>query len=258
MCLTPCLSTSSTLAPRSGTMVQAVPCHPATELRQNQDRPATIGGETTSVERTGTKSALEKPDHRRESKMQRLRFPIAVALTSLGLVALLVVAGGLLVSSVLARGPWAGGASGPWSRAGAGGPWAGGHGPWGGSALPAQLAGLRDVPAAERFDHFKGVQVNLADKDGQPLVVTLTPGTATAASATTLTVAANDGASRTFALDAQTAIRGSHAQGGAPAGPPSIAQGDKLVVVTVNGSGTAAAVWTGNFGGGGPGGPFAH
>jgi hypothetical protein len=193
-----------------------------------------------------------------EVKMQRLRFAIAVALTSLGLVALLVVAGGLLVSSVLARGPWAGGAFGPWSHVGAGAPWAGGHGPWAGAALPAQLAGLRDVPAAERFAHFKGVQVTLTDKDDQPLVLTLTPGTATAVSATSLTVAANDGSPRTFALDAETAIPGSRAQGGAPTSPASIAQGDKLVVATVNGSGTAAAVWTGNPGGWGPGGPFAH
>ena len=190
--------------------------------------------------------------------MNQLRFPIAVALTSLGLVALLAVAGGLLVSSALARGPWAGGPFGPWSHAGAGGPWSGAYGRWGGFALPAQLSGLRDVPAAERFDHFKGVQVNLADKDGQPLVVTLTPGTATAASATSLTVAANDGATHTFALDAETVIRGPHAQGGAQAGQPSIAQGDKLVVVTVNGGGTAAAVWAGTPGAWGPGGPFSH
>ncbi|HLH21808.1 MAG TPA: hypothetical protein VK066_04760 [Chloroflexota bacterium] len=184
--------------------------------------------------------------------MQRLRFPIAVALTSLGLVALLVVAGGLLVSSVLARGPWFGPAAfGPWAHAGAVGPWAGG--PWGGDALPAQLAGLRDVPAAERFDHFKGVQVNLTDKDGQPLVVTLTPGTATAASPTSLTIAANDGASRTFTLDAQTIIRGAHTRGGAPASPQAVAPGDKLVVVTLNNSSTATAVWAGNFGNWGPG-----
>jgi len=178
--------------------------------------------------------------------MERLRFPIAVALTSVGLVALLVVAGGLLVSSVLARAPWSGG--------GAFGPWAAGRGPWGGGALPAQLAGLHDVPAAERFDHFKAGQVNLTDKDGQPLVVTLTPGTATAASATSLTVAANDGASRTFTLDAQTAIRAPRAQSGAPASPPGIASGDRLVVVTINNSGTATAVMAGSFDGWGPGG----
>jgi len=187
--------------------------------------------------------------------VQRLRFPIAVALTSLGLVALLVVAGGLLVSSVLAGTPWAGGRYGPWFHARAGGPWATGPGPWGGFALPAQLAGLHDVPAAERFDHFKGVQVSLTDKDGQPLVVTLTPGTATAASATSLTVAANDGASRTFALDGQTAIRGWRAQGDATA---SIAQGDRVVVMTLNNSGTAAAVWAGDFSGWGPRGAFGH
>jgi hypothetical protein len=186
--------------------------------------------------------------------MQRLRFPIAVALTSLGLVALLVVAGGLLVSSALARAPW----GGPFAHGGGGRPWAAGPGPWGGFTLPAQLAELRDLPPDERFDHFKGVQVHLADKDGQPLVLTLTPGTATAASATSLTVAANDGSPRTFALDAQTVIPGPHARGGAPASPSSIAQGDKVVVMTVNGSGTAAAVWTGNHGGWAPGAPFAH
>jgi hypothetical protein len=191
------------------------------------------------------------------STMQRFRFPIAVALTSLGLVALLVAAGGVLVSSALARGPWgAGGGFGPWAHARAGA-WGGGPGAWG-AALPAQLAGLHDIPAAERFEHFKGLQVNLTDKDGQPLVVTLTPGTATAVSGTSVTVAANDGAPRTFALDAQTVIRGARAQGGGAATAPSIAQGDKVVVATINGSGTAMAVWGGHRGGWGPGGVFGH
>ncbi len=197
--------------------------------------------------------------------MQRLRFPIAVALTSLGLVALLVVAGGLLVSSVLARAPWAGGFGpwaiggfGPWGHGRSGGPWAAGYGPWSGGALPAPLAGLRDVPPAERFDHFRGVQASLTDKDGQPLVLTLTPGTATHVSPTSLTIAANDGASRTFALDAQTAIRARPSQGGAQANPPGLAPGDKLVVVTLNNSATATAVWAGPFGAWAPGGPWAH
>ncbi len=182
--------------------------------------------------------------------MQRFRFPIAVALTSLGLVAALVVAGGLLVGSVLANGPWLRGA--------AIGPWAGGHGPWAGSVMPSQLRGLHDVPAAERFDHFKGVQVNLTDKDNQPLLVTITPGTATAVSATSLTIAANDGSPRTFSLDDQTVLPGAHARGGAPTSPSSINPGEKLVVVTVNNSGSAAALLAGDFGRWGPGGPFAH
>ena len=178
--------------------------------------------------------------------MQRLRFPIAVALTSLSLVAGLIVAGGVMASSALARGPWAGGGGGPWSRAEGGTPSAAGQGPWTQSPLSAQLAGLRDVPAAERFAHFRGGQFTLTDKDNQPLVVTLTPGTATAASATSLTVAANDGSAPTFALDAQTMI------------PNRPTQGDRLVVVTVNGSSTAAGVWTGNFSGWGPGSHFAR
>jgi hypothetical protein len=114
------------------------------------------------------------------------------------------------------------------------------------------------VPPAERFSHFIGVQVNLTDRDGQPLDLTLTPGTVTAASATSLSVAANDGAARTFGLDAQTAIRGPRAQAGGTTTPPGIAQGDKVVVVTLNNSGTATAVWAGNFDGWGPGRAFGH
>ena len=182
--------------------------------------------------------------------MQRYRFPIAVALTSLALVAALVVAGGLVVGSVVAQGPW--------FRGPGFGPWSSGHGPWAGAGLPSQLSGLHDVPASERFDHFKGVQVNLTDKDNQPLVVTLTPGTATAVSATSLTLAANDGASRTFSLDGETVLHGAHARGSAPASPSSINPGEKVVVVTVNNSGTATALLAGSFGRWGPGGPFAH
>jgi hypothetical protein len=182
--------------------------------------------------------------------MQRYRFPIAVALTSLALVAALIVAGGLVVGSVVAQGPW--------FRGPGFGPWAGGYGSWAGAGLPPQLAALHDVPAGERFDHFKGVQVNLTDKDNQPLAVTLTPGTATAVSATSLTIATNDGASRTFSLDDQTVRAGPHARGGAPTSPSSINPGEKVVVVTVNNGGTAAALLAGDFGRWGPGGPFAH
>jgi hypothetical protein len=173
-----------------------------------------------------------------------------VALTSLGLVALLIVGGGLLVGSVLARGPL-GGDFGPWSRAG--GPWHSGRGA--GFTLPPQLAGLHEIPAAERFAHFKGAQINLTDKDGQPLVLTVTPGVATSASATSVTINATDGETRTFGLDAQTAIPARRSEDGSP---PSIAQGDKVVVITVNGSNTAAVVWSDSFSGWGRGGPFGH
>ena len=37
--------------------------------------------------------------------------------------------------------------------------------------LPPELASLKDVPAGERFAHFKGVHVSLTDKDGKPILV---------------------------------------------------------------------------------------
>jgi hypothetical protein len=156
---------------------------------------------------------------------------------------MLVAVGGLAVGTAVARGPWAGGGFGPWSHARGGG-----HG----GALPAALVGLHDIPAAERFAHFQGGQLNLTDRDGQPLVLSFTPATVTTASASSLTVAANDGAARTFALDAQTAIRGPRARTEDGASGSSLAAGDKVVVVTINQSGTAAAVWAGPFEGWGP------
>jgi hypothetical protein len=155
--------------------------------------------------------------------VNRFRFPIAVALTSLGLVALLVGVGGLFATRALAGGVGPGG----W---GFGPPWAGHAGA--GFALPSELRGLADLPADERFAHFKGVDVRLTDKDGRALTVGVTPGTVTAASAASLSIAANDGSARTFALDGTTAVRGKAAP----------AQGDRVVVVALNGGAAARAV----------------
>ncbi len=182
--------------------------------------------------------------------MQRFRFPIAVALTSLGLVALLLVGGGLLVRSALAYGPW--------SHAGFGPPWMGAHGAWSAAPLPAQLSGLRDLPADERFTHFKSAQLSLTDRDGQPVVLAVTPGTATAVDGSNLTVATNEGSTRTFTLDAQTVVSGPRAFGSAQAGQPGIATGDRLVVVTINGSNTATAVWAMSLDHWGERGSFGH
>lgn len=158
--------------------------------------------------------------------MSRFRFPIAVALTSLAIVAGLFLAGGLLARAAWAGGPGFGGP--PWARGGDGfgRPWAHGFG----AALPPQLAGLRDVPPAERFAHFTGARVTLTDKENQPVAVDVTPGTVTAASASSLTIAANDGSTRSFAIDAQTALKR----------PP--AQNDRVVVVSLNGASAAALV----------------
>ena len=168
--------------------------------------------------------------------MQQLRFPIAVAATSLALVLGLVAFGGLLAGSVFAGGQ-------PWRGA-----WAGRHGFGSGLALPPELAQLSDIPADQRFDHFKGAQLRLADRDGRPLTVDATPGVASAVSANSLTIAANDGQTRTFSLSEQTVVRGKQAP----------AQRDKVVVVTMSGNPAAHAVlvlagdghgpWGGHFG----------
>jgi hypothetical protein len=149
--------------------------------------------------------------------MQRYRFPLAVLGTSLVLVGVLALAGGFL-----ARGAFAAGFGG----------WHGAGGPWG--DLPPELSGLRDIPPADRFAHFRGVQVNLTDKDGRPMSVSVTPGTVTSISPTAVTLNGNDGATHTFALDNQTKQDG------------SLSQGQKAVVATLNGSQTALAVVSGD------------
>jgi hypothetical protein len=135
-----------------------------------------------------------------------------------------------------------------------GAPWGGGPSAWSGLQLPAELSGLRDIPEPERFAHFKGGQITLTDKDGQPLQIAVTPGTATAVSATSLTMDANSSGSQTFALNAQTMIPGH----GEDSTTPSITQGDKVVVVTVNGSTTATAVWSHDLASQWHGGPFGR
>jgi hypothetical protein len=193
--------------------------------------------------------------------MNWIRFSLAVLATSLLLVAALVaivafpartaLASTLGGTALMTYGPWSGS---PW-HSGA----AGNNASW---TLPPELQGLADVPADQRFGHFVGVQVSLKDKNGSPLVVDVTPGKVSAASATSLTLVANDGTSKTFALDAKTMVHGQGA-GSAAANAPSLANGDSVVIVTLNQSTTAMAVmdggaqgfnWTGPHGPMGPAG----
>jgi hypothetical protein len=159
--------------------------------------------------------------------MRRLAIPVGVLLILLGV-------GALAVQSAFAASPF----GGPW---GGGPPWThGGEGPW--KDLPPELAGLRDLPAGERFAHFKGVRVNLTDKENRPLAIDVVPGKVTAADAGSVTLAANDGSTRTFTLDAKTKVR------------KAPAANDQAVVVTINGAANAAAVMVvGPDGFGGPG-----
>ena len=155
-------------------------------------------------------------------KISWLRFSLGVFFTSVALVIALVALGGYVAGSALAFG-------GPRGF----GPNMAGDNPWhqsGNFQLPPELASLKDVPADQRFSHFKGVTANLTDKDGKPIQITVTPGVATALSATSVTINGNDGAQHTYALDGNTFTRGTPTNG------------QDVVVVTLNNASTARAL----------------
>lgn len=166
-----------------------------------------------------------------------LLFPVAVVATAVALVAALAVfaippAGIALASSLGVGGPVA---SGPWMARWHGGGWA----QHGGMALPPEIQGLASIPADQRFSHFESAQANLKDKDGHPLTINATAGKVTAASATSLTIAGNDGASHAFTLDSSTMI---HGKSSTNSGATALQNGDDVVVITLNGNATAMAV----------------
>jgi hypothetical protein len=211
---------------------------PSTDRPQNRDtRVAPRRQADATIDLEAARERL-----RRRSTMRRLLLPLAIVGSSVALALCLVAVAAFLAPRAFAStafgGPgWGGGP--PWMHGGGWGP--------GGFELPAELRGLKDVPADQRFSHFAGAQVNLKDKDGRPLTVAVTPGTATASSATSLTFTGNDGTSRTVALDDKTMVRGKAAAGD---GKSSVAVGDKVVVLTLNGSSNATAVVSGMDGGG--------
>jgi hypothetical protein len=153
--------------------------------------------------------------------MSWVKFSVAVVLTSAALVVGLFATGAFMVGNVLASGAQMA------QFRGTGGDW---H-------MPPELASLKDVPADQRFAHFKGVQATLTDKDGKPIAISVTPGIASAVSATSLTINGNDGTTHTYALDSQTVTRGK-----------AVENGQDVVVVTINNSGTARAVFGANPG----------
>jgi hypothetical protein len=175
--------------------------------------------------------------------MKKVLSPRTLALAALGAVLIAIGIGGLvarpLVGSAFADTIGIGGP--PWR-----GGWHTGDN-WQGKTLPPELAGLADVPANERFAHFRSVQLQLTDKDNRPLRVDVTPGVVTAVSGTSLTIAGNDGVSHSYTLDDKTMQRGQAAQ-------PK----DHVVVATLNGSTTATGVFSFDGGGFGPGGMWGH
>jgi hypothetical protein len=170
--------------------------------------------------------------------MKQIRSPwlaaLAVVLIGVGVGALLVRP--TFASPFFGFGPGFGPGYGPWHNGG-----------WDRSAIPPELAGLADVPADQRFAHFRGVQVQVTDKDNRPVRVDVVPGTVSSVSSSSLTIAGNDGATHTYTLDDKTMQRGS-----APK------QNDKVVVATLNGSSTATAVFAMSGNDFGPRGPWGH
>jgi hypothetical protein len=168
---------------------------------------------------------------------------LALSLIAIGVVAL--VARPFVGSASAQEAPGFGGP--PWARGGWHVGWHAGPGAaFMGTQLPPELAGLVDVPADQRFSHFRGVQVQLTDKDNRPLRVDVTPGTVTAVSNTSLTVAGNDGTTRSYTLDDKTLKRG------------DLRQNDKVVVATLNGSQTATAAFRADDHGFGAKGPWGR
>ena len=152
--------------------------------------------------------------------MSWLKFSVAVVLTSAALVVALFATGAFVVGNALAQ-------AAPVAAAEMRN-----HPAMDSRNLPPELAGLKDVPDSQKFAHFQGIQVALTDKDGNPLHISVTPGVASTVGANSITLAGNDGASRTYTLTDQTWQRG---------GTP-IANGDKVVVVTLNDTTSARAV----------------
>ncbi len=148
--------------------------------------------------------------------MSWVKFSVAVVLTSAVLAIGMVGAGAFVVTNALASG-----------IQGAAQTRVMDHGD-----LPPELAGLKDIPADQRFAHFKGISVNLTDQNGKPLDITVLPGVVSSTSAASLTVNGNDGATHTYAIDDQTAMRGG-----------TLTNGQDVVVVTINNSSTARGVF---------------
>jgi hypothetical protein len=155
-------------------------------------------------------------------------FPLAVVGTSLALVAALILTGGVLVGNALASGPFGGKT---------------GFGPWSGLNVPPELTGLRDLTPDQRFEHFKGVEVHLTDKDNRPVTLRVTPGTATAVSSNSITISGNDGATHTFGLNDKTVVRGTTG---------AINANDKVIVISMDNAADATAVVNVNAGAFGP------
>ena len=177
------------------------------------------------------------------------RFLIVFGASTLALVVVVALAG-LAIGAVF--GPRIASAQpfGP----GKGGPMAG---PLGGN-LPQEIRDLHNLPPAERFGHLLGGEMRFTDTNGQARSIAAKPGTVVSLANDQLTIQPNgQSGNQTYTLDDQTTV---HAAGrpraGDQAGQATPQAGDKVVVVTLDGSDTAHAVMIGGPDGFGPRGGF--
>ena len=152
--------------------------------------------------------------------MSWVKFSVAVVLTSAALVVALFATGAFFVGNAIAH-------AAPIAASDMRG-----HPEMDPHNLPLELAGLKDVPDSQKFSHLQGIQVALTDKDGNPVHIAVTPGVAKNIGTGSITVAGNDGATHTFAVTDQTWQRGG----------TQVADGDNVVVVTLNDTTSARAV----------------
>jgi hypothetical protein len=113
------------------------------------------------------------------------------------------------------------------------------------AALPPEVQGLGQLPPAQRFDHFAGVQARFTDVNNTAHTVSAVPGTAQSVTPDSLTITPNDpslGASKTYKLSGDTIIRKSAAPWSGSQSSGQIAVGDKLVVVSIDGSPPRAVI----------------
>ncbi len=129
-----------------------------------------------------------------------------------------------------------------WAAAWHAGRWGNGSG----VKLPPVLQGLTSIPSDQRFAHFTGAQINLKDENNQALTIRVIPGKVTTASATRLSIAANDGSEQSFTINDQTMIHSKTTSNATPTSTPvspsTISNGDEVIVVTLNNSDIATAI----------------
>lgn len=173
------------------------------------------------------------------------RFLIAFGASTLALVVVVALAGlaigGIFGPRVAAAQPFGPGLGGPMG------------GPLGGN-LPQEIRDLHNLPPAERFSHMLGGVMRFTDTNGQVRTLAATPGTVVSLADDQLTIAPNDqSGNKTYTLGDQTVVhKAGQPWAGGQAEQATAQAGDKVVVVTLDGSETAHAVMIGGPDGFGP------